>query len=170
MLTMAIALTAVAHAHQGQAGPSGPSLKETVQWLQDLFPASQTRTAQRAGEKRELTFSECAVTIREDWVTHDGPVRRETIVDLSLIDPQSIQSYAGDLGSEKRIGIVMMTATNDKKVIAATAENTLTKARIGKPFSSQHLWLYFVGPDYAERFAKAFRRAVEHCGGTSSAF
>jgi hypothetical protein len=171
MLTMAIALTAAAHAQQGQTEPSGPSLKETLRWMQDLFPVSQTLTDRRAGEKRELTFSECTVTIRENWVTHDDPsVRRETIVDLSLIDPQSIQSYAGDLDSEKKIGIVMMTATNGKKVITAAAENTLTKARIGKPFSSQHLWLYFVRPDYAERFAKAFRHAVEHCGGMPSAF
>jgi len=158
------------HAQRRQPEPSRPSLNDTLQSMQNTFPESQTLAAQRAGDKRELTFSECTATIRQDWAT-DGPsVRRETLIDLSLIDPRSIQSYAGDLGSEKRIAIVMLTATNDKKVITSTAENTVTKAPIGKPFSSEHLWLYFIAPDRAERFAKAFRHAVELCGGKPSAF
>lgn len=158
------------HAQQGQPERSSPSLNDTLQSLRNTFPESQTLTAQRAGDKRELTFSDCAATIRQEWATHGPSVRRETIFDLSLIDPQSIQSYAGDLGSEKRIGIVTMTASNEKKVITATEENALTKARIGKPFSSEHLWLYFLGPDPAERFAKGFRHAVELCSGKPSAF
>jgi len=91
MFTMAMALTSAAHARQGQTEPSGPSLKETLQWMQDRFPASQTLTDQRAGVKRELTFSESAVTIHEDWVSHDGPpVRRETVVYLSGSCPKSV--------------------------------------------------------------------------------
>ena len=164
-------VTAIAcHAQQGQPEPSGASLNHTRQWMRETFPESQTLTAQRAGDKRELTFSGCTATIRQDWTTDSASVRRETIIDLSLIDPRSIQSYAGDLGSEKKIGILMLTATNDKKVITATAENTVTKAPIGKPFSSEHLWLYFIAPDLAERFAKAFRHAVELCSGKPSAF
>lgn len=158
------------HAQQGQPGPSSANLNDTLRSLQSTFPKSQTLTAQRAGDKRELTFSDCAATIRQEWAIQGPSVRRETTFDLSLIDPQSIQSYAGDLGSEKGIGIVTMTASNEKKVITATAENALTKARIGKPFSSEHLWLYFVGPDLAERFAKGFRQAVELCSGKPSAF
>ena len=169
-LGLLFVISIACQAQQGQPELSTPSLNDTLLWMQATFPMSQTLAAQRAGDKRELTFSGCTATIRQHWAT-DGPsVRRETIIDLSLIDPRSIQSYAGDLGSEKKIGILMLTATNDKKVITATAENTVTKAPIGKPFSSEHLWLYFIAPDLAERFAKAFRHAVELCSGRPSAF
>jgi hypothetical protein len=163
------ALAITCHAQEGQPH-SGPSLKDTLQWMQDVFPESQTSTAERAGEKRELTSSECTITIHQDWTVKKEPVRRETIVDLSLIDPQSVHSYVDNFVSGEKIGLVMLTATNDKKVITETTQNRGTKTRIGKPLSSQHLWLYFIGPDYAERFAKAFARAVELCGGKLSTF
>ena len=169
-LGLLFVIATACHAQQAKPEQSRPSLNDTLQWMQNTFPESQTLTAERAGDKRELSFSGCTATIRQDWATEGPSVRRDTIVDLSLIDPQSIQSYVGDLGSEKRIGIVIMTAANDKKVITATAENTVTKARIGKPFSSEHLWLYFIAPDRAERFPKAFRHTVELCSGRPSAF
>ena len=58
-----------------------------------------------------------------------------------------------------------MVATNDKKLII---EKTEMKKKDDKPpYMTEREFISFIGPDYAERFAKAFRNAVTLCGGKS---
>ena len=149
---------------------TNPSLNETLQWMQDTFPDTQTVIAYKAGEKRDLTVSGCTVTIHEDWTAKDGVMlRRENIIDLSLIDPQSVRAYQDDILPGK-FGTIMLTATNGKKVISETTQNRAERTPVGKPWLTQDLFIDFIGLDRAERFAQAFRHAVILCGGKSSTF
>ena len=151
-----------------------PTLKETFEWMHSAFPDSRTMTSFRANETRELNFVEgkgddppsCTVTIVERWKTGDGkPVIRDTVIDLSLIDPDSIKWYTDDT-VEKGEGELTMTATNDKKVIVEKTENE----KASKPYFTEREFLSFIEPEYAERFAKAFKNAVTLCGGKVSSF
>jgi hypothetical protein len=151
-----------------------PTLKETFEWMHSAFPDSRTMIALRANETRELNFVEgkgddppsCTITIVERWKTPDGkPAIRDTVIDLSLIDPDSIKWYTDDT-AEKGQGVLTMTATNDKKVIVEKLENE----KNSKPYFTQREFISFIGPEYAERFAKAFKNAVTLCGGKASSF
>ena len=151
-----------------------PTLKETFEWMQSAFPDSRTMTAQRASETRELKFVEgrgddppsCTVTIIQRWPTQDGKrAMRSTVIDLSLIDPDSIKWYRDDT-VEKREGVLTMSTTNDKKVIVEKMEND----KDAKPYFTEREFISFIGPEYAERFAKAFKNAVALCGGKPSTF
>jgi hypothetical protein len=153
-----------------------PTLKETLEWMHDAFPESQTMSSSfRFGQTRELSYVDgkdgappsCTITIVDRWTTEGKPVTRSTAVDLSLIDPDSIQSYKDDT-VEKDTGVLTLVATNDKKVII---EKTETGKKGDKPpYMTEREFISFVTPDYAGRFAKAFRNAVTLCGGKKSAF
>jgi hypothetical protein len=170
LAVMLLALSAACYAQN-----SHPGLKDTLQWMHSAFPDSQSETAVRFGQTRELNFSEgrgdtnpsCTVTIVDHWKSDDGkPVTRDTVIDLSLIDPQSIKWYKDDI-SEKNVGTLMMVATDDKKIIVEKMEG---KEPDKNPYLNARLFLSFIGPEYAERFAKAFKNAVTLCGGKVSVF
>lgn len=150
-----------------------PTLKETFEWMHSAFPDSRTITALRANETRELNFVEgrgdgppsCTITIVQRWAVDGKPAIRDTVIDLSLIDPDSIKWYTSDT-AEKGEGVLTMTATNDKKVIVEKMENE----KDSKPYFTEREFIYFIGPEYAGRFAKAFKNAVTLCGGKASSF
>jgi hypothetical protein len=151
-----------------------PTLKETLEWMHTAFPDSQSVTAVQFKQTRELNYVDgkdgtspsCTITIIDHYKTDDGtPVARDTIIDLSLIDPTSIESYKDDT-VEKDSGVMTLVATNDKNVIIEKIENK----KDDKPYLTKREFITFVGPDYAERFAKAFKNAVSLCGGKASTF
>jgi hypothetical protein len=152
---------------------NSPSLKETLQWMHSAFPESRSAAESRFNETRELNFVEgkgdaspsCTITIVEHWKADDKPVTRDTIIDLSLIDPESIKWYVDDV-LDKNSGELTMVATDDKKVIIEKIESKEND----KPYLSERIFISFVVPDYAARFAKAFKNAVVLCGGKRSAF
>ena len=150
-----------------------PNLKETLQWMHTAFPDSESNRAFHLGQTRELNFVEgkgdanpsCTVTIIDHWKAEGKPVTRDIIIDLSLIDPESIKWYVDDI-SEKDMGTVTLVATDDKKIIAEKMENK----EDDKTFLTEREFFYFITPQYAQRFAKAFLNAVTICGGEKSAF
>jgi hypothetical protein len=152
-----------------------PTLKETLEWMHTAFPESQSMSALQFKQTRELNYVDgkdgappsCTITIVDHWTTEGKPVTRNTTVDLSLIDPDSIQSYKDDT-VVKDTGVLTLVATNDKKVIAEKTE--MEKRDDKPPYMTEREFISFIGPDYAERFAKAFRNAVTLCGGKKSAF
>jgi hypothetical protein len=150
-----------------------PTLKETLEWMHSAFPNSRSISESRLGQTREFNFVEgkadaipsCVVTIVEHWRDDTKPRTRNTIIDLSLIDPESIKWYTDDL-VVKGTGELTMVATNDKKIIVEKFEGENDE----KPYLSERIFISFVEPDYAQRFAKAFKNAVTSCGGKASTF
>ena len=152
---------------------SQPTLKETLEWMHNAFPGSQSASGFRLGQTREFNFVEgkagappsCIVTIVDHWKGDGKPKTRDTSIDLSLIDPESIKWYTDDL-LDKDTGDITLVATNDKKIIVDTMENE----KDDKPYYDERIFLSFIGPGYAQRFAKAFKSAVLLCGGKVSTF
>lgn len=62
--------------------------------------------------------------------------------------------------------MVTLVATNDKKIIIEKIEDK----KDDKPYFTEREFINFVGTDYSDRFAKAFKNAVTLCGGKKSAF
>lgn len=159
---------AAASAQKGQ-----PTLKETLEWMHNAFPDSQSVSEVRLGQTREFNFVDgkqgappsCVVTIVEHWSSNGKPKTRDTIVDLSLIDPESIVWGTDDTLIEGT-GELTIIATNDKKVIVEKLEGE----KGDKPYLTERLFISFVGSDYAQRFAKAFKNAAVQCGGKTSTF
>lgn len=156
------------------AQTNSPTLKETLEWMHSAFPDSQSVSESLFSQKRELNYVDgkngappsCTITIVDHWSTDDGkPVTRDIIVDLSLIDPDSIKWYSDDT-VVKDTGVVTMVASNDKKVIIEKMENK----QDDKPLLTHRESISFIGPEYARRFAKAFKNAVTLCGGKASTF
>jgi hypothetical protein len=142
-----------------------PSLKDTLEWMHNAFPESSSLTATMAGQTRELNSSNCTVTITDRWKDKATKklIRRDTVIDLSLIDPDSIKAYVENMiPGDKDIGDLMLVTTDDKK-------NIVEKTG-GKSYYQEREFITFIGIDYAERFAKAFKHAVMLCGGKSSTF
>jgi hypothetical protein len=151
-----------------------PTLKETLEWMHNAFPNSQSVTAVQFKQTRELIYIEgkgdeppsCIITIVDHYKADDGtPIARDTVIDLSLIDPDSIESYTEDT-LVKGTGVVTMVATNDKKIIVEKIENK----KDDKPYLTEREFIDFVGTNYSDRFAKAFKNAATICGGKKSAF
>jgi|HubBroStandDraft_1064217.scaffolds.fasta_scaffold00246_26 hypothetical protein len=151
-----------------------PTLKETLEWMHNAFPNSQSVTAVQFKQTRELNYTEgkgdeppsCIITIVDHYKAEDGtPIARDTVIDLSLIDPDSIESYTEDT-LVKGTGVVTMVATNDKKIIVEKIENK----KDDKPYLTEREFIDFVGTNYSDRFAKAFKNAATICGGKKSAF
>jgi hypothetical protein len=152
---------------------NSPSLKETFEWMHSAFPESRSASESRLNETRELNFVDgkngaspsCTITIVEHWKADDKPVTKDTTIDLSLIDPDSIKAYVDDV-LDKNSGELTMVATDDKKIIIERIENREND----KPSLSERIFISFIVPDYAARFAKAFKNAVVLCGGKRSTF
>jgi hypothetical protein len=153
-----------------------PSLKDTLDWMHSAFSDNQSKTAFLAGHTRELNYvigkdgtPSCAITIVDHWTNNEGkPTSRYTEIDLSLIDPGSILFYRDTVEKEKGVGEMTFAATNDKKVIIE--KTTINNKPYGLFFETNKEWIGFIGPEYAERFAKALKHAVELCDGKPSTF
>jgi len=168
-IVLALLICAALHAQSNR-----PTLKETLEWMHNAFPDSQSVTAVQFKETREFNYVDgkdgaspsCTITIIDRYKTDDGtPVARDTIIDLSLIDPTSIESYKEDI-VVKGTGVMTLVATNDKKVIIEKIENK----KDDKPYFTEREFISFVGTDYSDRFAQAFKNAVNLCGGKASTF
>jgi hypothetical protein len=59
------------------------------------------------------------------------------------------------------------TGAGEKVIVEKTK---MEKKDDKPPYLTEREFISFIGPDYAERFAKAFRNAVILCGGKKSAF
>ena len=145
------------------------SLKETLDWMNTTFPDSSTEFEVSEGVTREFTYIDgqgnnppsCTVTLVNLYKLEGKHVTRDTIIDLSLIDPNSIHSYADTVLEGE--GTLTMVAANDKKIILEKFEED------GKsddnPYTSERVFISFINPEYAGRFAIAFKNAVSLCGG-----
>jgi len=151
-----------------------PTLKETLDWMHSVFPESRSASEFRLGQTREFNYVDgkdgappsCVVTIVYHWKGDGNPKTRDTIIDLSLIDPDSIKWYTDDL-VDKDTGELTFVATNDKKIIV---EKLAGEKDDKPPYQTEREFVSFIGPDYAQRFAKAFTNAVILCGGKPSTF
>ena len=142
-----------------------PSLKDTLEWMHSAFPDSQSLTATMAGQTRELNSSDCTVTITDRWKDKETKkmAKRDTVIDLSLIDPDSIKAYVDNvIPGDKDQGDVVLVTTDDKK--------NIVEKSTGKPYYTEREFISFIGIEYAERFAKALKHAVALCGGKPSTF
>jgi hypothetical protein len=138
--------------------------------MRDTLPEYQTRIAKNAKDTIDLAFSGCVITITEEFDGSSKPLRRKTVIDLSLIDPSSISAETSDWADEPGVGIVTLVATNDRRVITETTVNRETNEQVGKPYVTAREYLYTLGRPYADRFVKAAKNAVTLCQGKPSTF
>ena len=150
-----------------------PSLKETLDWMHSAFPDTESMTAFRAKQTRELNYVDgkdgappsCTITMIDRWRTDEGKsVVRYTTIDLSLIDPGSVKSYQEDL-VDKGTGVLTFVTSNDKKVIVEKTE--VDGKPDNKPLETNRQFVSFIGTEYSERFAKAFTNATVASGAIS---
>jgi len=140
--------------------------------MHNAFPDSRSFSEFSLGQTREFNFAvppnsetpACTVTIVDHWVDGGKRKTRDTIINLSLVDPESIKWNTDDT-LHKDTGQLVMVSTDDKKTIVTKMEKEDTK-----PYLTQRVFISFLGPEYAERFAKAFKNAVILCGGKPSTF
>jgi hypothetical protein len=144
-----------------------PSLKDTLRWMQ-TSSASQGHTFQ-AGEDRstQLTkFSGCQVTIvyttTKDW---KETYHQEITFNLSDIDSDTglFEDYKNVSDGFEGIGIFTAITRNDEERVHYKISTT------GQEFDGSSVIFDFRSA-YGHKFSKAFRHAVNLCGGKPSLF
>ena len=133
-----------------------PSLKDTLQWMQDTSPYEGIIGGSKV-DSRLTDFTGCYVhfTVKTDGISFP----EEFSFNLSDMDPTTVRLiFAGD-------GIFTVTATNSRKRIFWYVGSDSDYKRPQDDFD-----LRFRGFEDGTRFTKAFRHAVNLCGGKPSAF
>lgn len=127
-----------------------PTLKETLEWMHNAFPESRSASEFRLGHTREFIYVDgkngvlpsCIVTIVDHWKGDGNPKTRDTVIDLSLIDPDSIKWYTDDL-VDKETGELTFVATNEKKIIV---EKLVGERNDKPPYQTEREFVSFIGP------------------------
>jgi hypothetical protein len=163
-------------------------LAQTLAWMSETYNNGHgeiENTARYGGSIRRMTqtleYSGCQVTSKTHEVHVAGPPGANPEVaytfDLANVDPQSLRlcSYDGVLifhescappeqfrpdPEESLRTLLYFSTTNEARAIRVTS--------MGITLSRESFILDDL--DYARRFAKAFRRAAELCGGKPSKF
>jgi len=170
--TLAIAVVAIALAgsHAQTESVNGPSLAETEKWIQDTLPDAsydvfddpQGVDGSRGGytSASYANIDACIIHLTH-VITYKNGSKEQSFEDFSLnaIDPDTIKS---DRSSTLGKALVTYSTRNDKPLIKMILSN-------GKK-GNAHDSSVFVRDDYAPRLVKAFKHAVELCGGKASAF
>jgi hypothetical protein len=185
ILLLAFVLSVVAAV---QAQKEGPTLKETLQWMQNTLASGAgdlyiSTSEDGAVEKRELRLPE-AETCEVSFTYQTGPLEKYSYgviakptfklvekFNLKDIDPTTIEvgQPTKDGKPADIIGpfvIFVATTRNSAELISATSgvhPDSLLR------FSTESLTFSFPYP-YSERFTKAFKHGVALCGGRPSAF
>jgi hypothetical protein len=169
LLAVVILLTAallIAGPTFSQEKPN-PSLKDTLRWMQ-TSSAAQGHTFQN-GEDRstQLTkFSGCQVTIvyttTKDW---KETYHQEVTFDLSDIDSDTglFGDYKNVSDGFEGLGLFTAITRNDEEKIHFKVPTTNLE------FDDSGL-IFTFHSEYGHKFSKAFRHAVNLCGGKPSLF
>jgi hypothetical protein len=150
-------------------GQSGPTFKDTLRWLHNASEYHSTWVKVTGGGSRldsievplENTCSHFVIIARTQT---QSLLQGTNTMDLRAIDPTQISV---EMVKGKSSSYLWVNTTNDEAAIRQTTmiddveKNTSDTAGIG---------LFFGDRDFSQRFAKAFRHAVELCGGKPSAF
>jgi len=171
-----------------QAQKQGPTLKETLQWMQNTLASGSgdlhvSASDDGSVEKRELRLAE-AETCEISFAYQTGPLEKFSYgiiskpafkliqkFNLKDIDPTTIEvgqptrdgKHADMLGP---FALFSATTTDNAQLIFATAgvhPDSLLH------YSTESL-MFSIPYPYSERFTKAFKHAVALCGGKPSAF
>ncbi len=197
LLTCTIAgVSSVGFCQLTQSGDTGknsaPSLAATEKWIEQTF-GEGSHIVYKGFQGIDFDNSKggdpCYVTFTVTEQVDPTSIRFYEFVSLADIDPTSIK--AGDLIHDTDITtvknpdlvnystyevkdhpyiFVTLRTTNDSnKVTSHTKVNgedlSVTEHELGYPQEG-----IAVNPEYAQRFIKAFRHAVDLCGGKASAF
>ena len=127
-----------------------------------------------------IMFEGCAVTIVgssleasfKDTVAHEWKYNWNLLFNLHDVNPSSIKSAPQVDSSIESALTVDFRTTDDKNVMVLRHyQDKGAERRPVHALSDADTFAGFVmKPDYAPRFIKAFRTAVESCGGRTSAF
>lgn len=171
-----------------QPQKGGPSLKETLQWMQNTLASGAgdlyiSTGKDGAVEKREWKLPE-AETCEVSFIYQTGPLEKSSYgviakptfklvekFNLKDIDPTTIEvgQPTADGKPADMVGpfvIFLATTRNNAELISAT-----TGVDPDSLFHYSTESLSFALPyPYSGRFTKAFRHAVALCGGRPSAF
>ncbi len=135
-----------------------PTLSETLQWLRG---ASR---AEFAGDIAHIDFdsdpsNNCSATITETRIKAGPNFWIKMSFSLADIDPADIQVF----NLEKEISTVRFHTTNYAEKIINTSSNFPEPTRVSEYTVYTNDW-------FAPKFARAFKHAVELCGGKRSSF
>jgi S1-C subfamily serine protease len=150
----------------GQRNENSTDLRQTLQWMQDTLPEGSSECVTKAGCSRtELSkFVGCKVEfnlVLRTWI--DGNRRLVDFpslhyFDLGNIDPERISSK-GVSDDAHRYDVFYLHTWNDtKKILQMDVPNNVPKNEAD----------FLLKTDYSPRFEKAFRHAVDLCGGKPS--
>ena len=168
-----------------------PTLKETFEWMQNTLDSSSGSLymSQKDGstEKRELTLPD-AKSCEISFQYQTGPVENYSYgviakptfkliekFNFKDIDPTTIRSgkpahtKAGDKPADILGPYVIFFATTRDNAKLISNVSTTYPVPTTQTFASDSLTFELPYP-YAERFTKAFKRAVALCGGKASSF
>ena len=137
-----------------RADNATPSLEETQQWM-NKFTVTYSRLEH---SRTVLEFNQCKV-IEHDFIgqhlDHEGPFEQSTEVrgtyyTLADVDPTKISLH---------LAVMNFANTN--------AKNSINHSGV---FYSANWFVVFDSEEHANQFAKAFKHAVDLCGGKASTF
>lgn len=142
-----------------------PKLKDTLQWMQSSLDGyGNEYLARETRSVRVTDFSECQIhftytTMKEDRETY----RMDFFFNLADIDPAYVTFYEFPKGHIREgFGVFGAGVQNDAKKIKVQGPPWANEPLSGIAFN-------FDG-DYGVRFTKAFKHAVNLCGGKPSIF
>jgi hypothetical protein len=164
------------HAKTGHRDLDSDDLKGTLRWIQDTLPEGSSECLQFPGNpvcfKTYLPFRP-----KDDLVISGCTVKLETVATTMIGTPQEHAArfyYYLDLGNVDLDRIYSKSERDQnneeyKDFYINTWNDTKTIDQLEVPSNVYRNQISFrLTPDYSVRFEKAFRRAVELCGGRPS--
>lgn len=195
-----LATTSMAVYGQSGKRQSGPSLIETEHWIENTFNEQNVGYYQilsadnTIDESYSVVFEGCTLGLESSEVhdyKYNGTHSEQQssvlyYVDLKDIDPSTIKVYFYDVITVRRAFVGLMTTNDENKITTLMFPNDIenlvspsvfrhekhfTPERVVKvdsiPFDKSGI---VMASDYAPRFIKAMRHAVQLCGGRRSTF
>ena len=160
------AFVSVTSAQSGPPSTNTPSLSEILQWL------SGASEAESGDGDEHHTFEndgkDCSVTITETRPKATPGFWIKLSFSLADIDPDDIRVNDLSKGDSELPGIPGKFAV-DFHTTNYTKKIFNTSSQYAKPIPTSD-YIYFTNDWFAPKFAKAFRHAVELCGGKRSSF
>jgi hypothetical protein len=177
---LAIRIGVPAHAEAQTQRQNNPSVKETLRWMQTTLEAGggDYSVGHEERSTRLEDFSGCNVhfthsTHQEPYLNGEpAPDKKPTRIDyffaLGDIDPTSMPFTKGPVALDGRSLITIRTRNDEKKI--TTKYSWLSEVNDKPDDTFVMFTVTSFDNDYVVQFARAFKHAVEACGGKPSLF
>jgi len=169
----------IASSSFGQSTKSSPTVKETLHWMQTTLEdgAGDFDAGHEVRSIRLEDFDGCKVHFhysvhQEPFLNGEPapdkkPFHQDYFFELSDIDPNATTSSKGPRLDAPSL-VTIHTRNDEKKITIQSAYESRDEA---KPDVTSHIFsLDSADSEYVVRFTKAFKHAVEACGGKPSTF